>query len=330
MKLPLWSILLPGALALLALSLWALTVGASDMGWSEAWQALIAGGSDRADLVMQQVRLPRLLAGLLTGAALAVAGAIIQAMTGNPLADPGLLGVNAGAAFAVVCGIAFLGVDAMAALVWLAVLGAALAAALVLALGSAGRSGASPVRLILAGVIVASFVGALTAAILVLDAQTQDVVRQWTVGSLRGRTLDVVLPLVPYVAFPMLLALVLSGQVTALSLGAEVAQSIGQAQTLWRLASVMLVVALAGVAVALAGPLGFVGLVVPHMVRLSVGADYRRILPVAALAGAALVVVADSLPRAIWARDVPVGVSMALIGAPVFIWLARRRTGGVA
>ncbi|WP_306153167.1 iron ABC transporter permease [Roseovarius sp. MMSF_3281] len=261
MKLRLWSILLPGALALLALSLWALTVGASDMGWSEAYKALIADGSDRANLVMQEVRLPRLLAGLLTGAALAVAGAIIQGMTGNPLADPGLLGVNAGAAFAVVCGIAFLGIDAMAALVWLAFLGAALAAALVLALGSAGRSGArSPVRLILAGVIVASFIGALTAAILVLDTQTQDVVRQWTVGSLHGRTLDVVLPLVPYVAFPMGLALVLSGQVTALSLGAEVAQSIGQAQTLWRLASATLVVALAGAAAALAGPLSFVGL----------------------------------------------------------------------
>lgn len=328
MRLPLGAILLPGTIALMVLSCWALTVGSSDLPAAEALRALVSDSGDRAALVVQDVRLPRVLAGLLTGAALAMAGAIIQAMTGNPLADPGLLGVNAGAAFAVVCGIAFFGLDAMGRLVWLAYLGAAGAAALVLMLGSAGRAGASPVRLILAGVVVASFVGALTAAILVLDAQTQDSVRLWTIGSLRGRTLDSVLPLVPYVLLPMAGAVLLSAQVTALSLGTDVARGIGQAQGLWRLVLAGLVVALAGGGVALAGPLGFVGLVVPHIARMTVGADYRRILPVAALAGAGLVVLADTLPRQIWARDIPVGVTLALIGAPVFVWLARRRSGG--
>lgn len=320
----------PGAVALGLLALWALTVGASGFSLSEALRALASGGEDRTALVMQQVRLPRVMAALCVGAALAVAGAIIQAMTGNPLADPGLLGVNAGAALAVVSAIAFLGIDAMGALVWAAFGGAGAAAACVLALGAAGRAGAGPVRLILAGVVIGSFAGALTAAILVLDAQTQDVVRLWTVGSLRGRSLDVIASLLPYILVPLILALLIARQVTALSLGADVAQSIGQGQGLWRVLAALLVVALAGSAVAMAGPLGFVGLVVPHMARLTVGAEYRRILPVAALAGAGLTLLADTLPRALWARDVPVGVTLALIGAPVFVWLARRRSGGRA
>lgn len=317
-------------LALGVLSLWALTVGASGFSVGEALGALMSGGDDRAALVMQQVRLPRVFAALCVGAALAVAGAIIQAMTGNPLADPGLLGVNAGAALALVSAIAFLGLDAMGALVWVAFAGAGVAAACVLSLGAAGRAGAGPVRLVLAGVVIASFAGALTGAILVLDAQTQDVVRLWTAGSLRGRSLGVIVSLMPYVLVPLALSLLVARQVTTLSLGAEVAQSIGQGQGLWRVLAALLVVALAGSAVAMAGPLGFVGLVVPHIARICVGAEYRRILPVAALTGAGLVLVADTLPRALWARDVPVGVTLALIGAPVFVWLARRRSGGRA
>lgn len=311
---------------LLALSLWALSTGASALSPMESLTALWSDSGDRAAIVVQQVRLPRIIVAIATGAALAVAGAIIQAITGNPLADPGLLGVNAGAAFAVVCGMAFFSITAMAALVWLAFLGAALTAAAVLALGSAGRRGATPLRLILAGVIIASFIAALTAIILVLDAQTMDVVRQWTVGNLKGRALETTLPILPYVAVTITAAFFLAPQITALSLGEEIAQSLGQDQHFWRLTAAGLVVALAGSAVALAGPLSFVGLVVPHMVRLTMGADYGRILPNAALGGAILTLTADTLPRALWARDIPVGVTMALIGAPVFVWLAMRRS----
>lgn len=313
---------------LIGLAIWALGVGASKLSLTETLMALFAeDDSSRAALIVQSVRLPRVIAALLTGASLAVAGAIIQAMTGNPLADPGLLGVNAGAALAVVCAIAFFGIDGRGALVWCAVLGATLTAACVLLLGRAGPGGAATVRLILAGVVVASFLASLTAIILVLDTQTQDVVRFWTVGSLKGQELSAVLDLLPYAILPILLALALSGQITVLSLGAEVARSIGQAQHLWQFVAAALVVALAGTAVAMAGPLSFVGLVVPHIARLLVGADYRRILPVAALTGAALTLLADTLPRAIWARDVPVGVTLALLGAPVFVWLAQRRGG---
>lgn len=308
-----------GGVLLLALAAWALTVGSAGHALRALWE------DGQAGLILREVRLPRVIAALGCGAALAVAGGVIQGLTGNPLADPGLLGVNAGAALAVVSAIAFAGVDAMGALVWWAYLGAAAAAGLVLALGSAGRAGATPVRLILAGVVVASFAGSLAAAILVLDAQTQDVVRQWTVGSLAGRSLDAVLPLLPHVLLPLAATLALSRQITALSLGGTVARGLGQNQALWRLVASALVVALAGAAVALAGPLGFVGLVVPHMARLTLGADYGRILPLAALLGAALVLLADTLPRALWTRDIPVGVTLALLGAPVFIWLARTR-----
>lgn len=309
------------------MTLWSLTVGATDIGLSEALIALTDPQGERSDIILREVRLPRLLAALAVGAALAVAGTIMQAVTGNPMADPGLLGVNAGAAFAVVLAIAFGGISAAGTLVWIAFAGAGAAAAVVYALGATGRSGAIPVKLILAGVVVGSFLTALTSSILVVDAQTFDVVRLWTAGSLKGRQLEDVLRVLPYLAVAVIAALALSHQFNSMSLGADVAASLGQSQTLWRGIAAVLVVGLAGSAVALAGPVGFVGLVVPHMVRLVTGGDHRSLLPLAASVGAGLTLLADTLPRALWDRDMPVGISLALVGAPVFIWLARRSGG---
>ncbi|MFT3689352.1 FecCD family ABC transporter permease [Paenirhodobacter sp.] len=307
---------------LAVLALWSLTVGSSDISLVRALRALLSAGEERADIVVRDVRLPRLLAALSAGAALAVAGAVMQAMTGNPLADPGLLGVNAGASFAVVMAISFLGVSGGGALMWVAFLGAGAAAALVLALGAGG---AGPVRLVLAGVVVGTFLGALTMAVLILDQATLDVVRLWTAGSLRNRQMAQVLPVLPWLGLALLAALLLREQFTILSLGAETAKGLGQSPILWQGIAALIVVGLAGGAVAIAGPLGFVGLVVPHLARLILGPDYRRILPVAALGGAVLAVLGDALPRAVLGVDVPLGVTMALIGAPFFIWLARSR-----
>lgn len=318
-----WLLALGGLLAVLAL--WSLTVGSSDIPLARALRAVLAPGDDRADIVIRAVRLPRVIAALAAGAALAVAGAVMQAMTGNPLADPGLLGVNAGAGFAVVMAISLAGVSGGAQLMWVAFLGAALAAALVLTLGAAGRSGPTPVKLVLAGVVVATFLGALTMAVLILDQATLDVVRLWTAGSLRNRQMEQILPVLPWLALALLAALVLREQFTLLSLGAETAKGLGQSPALWQGVSALIVVGLAGSAVAIAGPLGFVGLVVPHLARLSLGPDYRLILPVAALGGAVLALLGDTLPRAMLGVDVPLGVTMALIGAPFFIWLARTR-----
>lgn len=311
------------------LAIWSLTIGTSDIGVAEVISALTDPQGDRLDIVLREVRLPRVLSALAVGAALAIAGAIMQAVTANPMADPGLLGVNAGAAFAVVLAIAAGGVSAAGVLVWVAFAGAGTAALIVYALGAAGRSGATPVKLVLAGVVVASFLTAVTTSILVVDAQTFDVVRLWTAGSLKGRQLDDVLQVIPYTAIAIFAALVFRGQFNSMALGAELAEAVGQNQALWRGIAALLVVALAGGAVALAGPIGFVGLVVPHIVRLGFGPDHRVLLPLAAMAGAGLTVLADTLPRAFWDQDIPVGIMLALLGAPVFIWLARRaRTAG--
>lgn len=323
--------LLAGGAALAVLSLWALTVGASDISLIRALQALMHTNlSERADIVITGLRLPRVVAALAGGAALAVAGAIMQAMTGNPLAEPGLLGVNAGASFMVVMALAVAGIDSAGTLLWLAFLGAAFAGGLVFMLGAAGRSGPTPLKLVLAGVVVSTCLGAATTAVLTLDQATLDVVRLWTAGSLRGRQMAQIAPVLPWLMAALVAALILRRQFTTLSMGSETARGLGQDPLRWRLISGGIVVALAGCAVAMAGPLGFVGLVVPHLVRLSLGPDYRLILPFAALGGAGLALLGDTLPRAALGVDVPLGVTMALIGGPFFIWLARGKTGASA
>ncbi|ETX13421.1 hypothetical protein OCH239_10590 [Roseivivax halodurans JCM 10272] len=315
--------LFAGMAVLVLLMVLSIGTGSSDISWSAMIEALRDPGDTRADLVVWQVRLPRVLAAIGAGAALAVAGAIMQAVTGNPLAEPGLMGVNAGAAFAVVIALSAFEVTASGTLTFVAMIGAGCAAALVYSLGAAGRSGPTPIKLILAGVIAATFLGAVTNAILLFDAQTLDTVRFWTVGSVRGRDLGQVVAVLPWIALAVSVALGLGRQFTTLSLG-ESARGLGQNLKAWRGIAAALVAALAGGAVAMAGPLAFVGLVVPHITRMIVGPDYARILPFSAVGGAALVLAADTAPRAILAVDLPAGVATALIGAPFFVWLARR------
>lgn len=311
--------------ALAGLAIWSLGVGSTEIPFARMISALLDPGASREDYVLWGVRLPRVLTAVCVGASLAVAGAVMQAVTGNPLADPGLLGVTAGASFAVVLTVALHDGDvARALLIWVAFLGAGAAAALVYVLGSAGRSGATPLKLVLAGVVIGSFLGALTMSILILDAQTFDEVRTWTAGSLRGRQMRDLASAAPYLAAALAAAVALAGQFTALSLGAEAAQGLGQNQALWRGLSAALVVTLAGAAVSVAGPVGFVGLVAPHIARMTVGADYRWIVPFSLLIGAILTLTADTAPRALLQVDAPVGVTLALVGAPYLIWLVRR------
>ncbi len=306
-------------------ALWAMSVGSTPLSLPQMAEALFSFDGSRAHIVIMDVRLPRILAGLMVGAQLAVAGAIMQAVTGNPLASPGLLGVNAGAAFAVVMALSFFGLDAPAALIWCAFVGAAVAALCVYVTGAMGRGGATPLKLALAGVIISAFLASLTAALLMLDQNTLDQARLWSVGSLSGRTLESVHSVAPY-GLAGLVATALSGRhIMTLSLGTELAGTVGQNLAVWRLASAMLVVLLAGSAVALAGPVGFVGLVVPHAARLLAGQDYRWIIALSAPMGALLVVIADAGMRQVVGMDMPVGIAMALVGAPVFIVLARRQ-----
>ena len=311
-------------LATLLAALWAMTLGSAPLPVARVLTALWHGGAAREDLLVLTVRLPRVLAALGVGAALAAAGAMLQTVTRNPLAEPGLLGINGGAALAAVAVLVFAGSVSRAGLLGAAFLGAALAALTVHALGSMGRGGVTPLRLTLAGVVVGSFLTALTTALLIFDASTLDIVRVWTAGSLAGVRMAEVRAILPPLAAGLVVALFTRRQVAVMGFGEDVARGLGLDLRLWWPLVVGMVALLAGGSVALAGPVGFVGLIVPHAMRTVAGADYRRLLPLAMAAGAGLTVLADAAPRAIWGRDVPVGVSLAGLGGPLFLWLATR------
>lgn len=316
--------------------LWSITLGAADITPERVFDALRhMDNLDALDLdretrfeylIIQTVRLPRVLAGAAVGAALAVAGAIMQGLTRNPLADSGILGINVGASFAVVLTVYLIGNPPLSVYAIVGFIGAGLSAAIVYALGSLGRGGVSPLRLTLAGVILTAFVSSFTTAILIGDQETLERIRFWTAGSLAGRDMNLLSQTAPYIIFGLVCALFLSRQITTISLGDDVAAGLGQDTTRIKLLAAGVVVLLAGGAVALAGSIGFVGLVVPHVVRFIVGVDYRWVIPYAALWGASLVTVADVAARVIISpQELPVGVMMALIGAPFFIALARWR-----
>ncbi|MGQ4274677.1 FecCD family ABC transporter permease [Terrihabitans sp. B22-R8] len=312
------------ALTIIA-ALIAVTLGSFQASPDAVFDAVLHFDGSREHIVIRDVRLPRVLAALLVGSSLAVAGAIMQAMTGNPLASPGLLGINGGAAFVVVLAVALLDAKSEETYIWFAFAGAALAGSAVYLIGSAGGRGGTHVRLALAGAVLSTFLGALTASFLIFDQATLEVVRLWSVGSLANRQMSSVLAVCPYILAGLAAALVFSREIMTLSLGETIAQSVGQSLAVWRAVAALIVVLLAGGAVALAGPVGFVGLVVPHIGRFVVGTDYRWIIPFCAVGGALLVVLADGLLR--WVLpvgDIPVGVTMALVGTPLFIHLARR------
>lgn len=304
----------------------AIAQGATAMPPANVISAIFASDTSRDHLIVMTIRLPRALAALLAGSALAVSGAIMQAVTNNPLASPDLLGINAGAAFAVVSVMAVFGAGIGDIYVWFAFLGAAIAATIVYVLGSLGMVGQSPLRLMLAGAIVATFLTSVTTVVLIFDQSTLDAVRLWTAGSVTGRNIEQVKTVAPYILIGLIAALPFGRHLTIISLGADTSRALGQNQILWRGAAVVVVILLAGGAVALTGPIGFVGLVVPHAVRMCIGVDYRWLLPFSALGGALLVIVADTAGRLVFgSQSFPVGVTIALIGAPFFLYLARMR-----
>ncbi len=300
--------------------------GAAEIGTGDVISAFTAYDGSEEDLIIRTLRVPRTLIAALVGAALGVAGAIMQGLTRNPLAEPGILGVNAGAALAVVGVVFLLGASSLSTYALFAFVGAGVAWAVVYSLGSLGRGGMSPMKLALAGAALEALLSSLTTAILILDQRTLDEIRFWLAGSIAGRDLTLMLQVLPYVALGLFLALGLSRQITTLTLGEDVATGLGQ-RTVWvKGAAAVAVILLAGGAVSIAGPLVFVGLVVPHAARFFAGVDYRWILPYSALFGAILLVCADIAARVVVRpQELPVGVMTALVGAPFFIYLARWR-----
>ena len=303
-----------------------LAIGANPLSPQTVLETLRGEGTTETDYIVFDLRIPRTAAGLAAGAALGVAGALIQAFTRNPLADPGILGVNAGAALAIAIGVAFLGLRDVSSFVWLAFLGAFIVTVAVYFIGSSGRGAADPIRLTRAGVALGAVFSGITTGMTLSNPDAFDSMRSWNAGSLLGRGFDVILPVLPFIALGLAVAFILAPGLNALALGDDVARAQGANVVGLRIGVIAAVTLLAGAATALAGPISFVGLMVPHVVRWLFGVDQRIILPLSAVLAPTLVLLADVLGRVIIIpAEVPVGIVTAFVGAPVLILLARRR-----
>lgn len=314
------------AVLLVLVAIASIVVGARTVSPGELMSLAGGTGSDEVTSLVVAYRIPRTLVALVVGAALAVAGALIQALTRNPLADPGILGVNAGAAFTVTLAIGVLRASSTSSLLWAALVGAALTTLAVVALGATGRGPATPLRMTLAGVALGAFLSGVTAALRLTDPGTFDRFRVWASGSVAGRSLADLGSVLPAVVLGLVVAIAVARPLNAIALGEDLAASLGTHVPVARAGAVLAVTLLAGASTAVAGPIGFVGLMVPHAVRWIVGPDQRRIIPLSILCGALLLTASDLAARVLlFGRELPVGVVTAFIGAPVLVLLVRRR-----
>lgn len=320
-----WRLAVLGVLVLsaAALAVLSLAVGSVALSPGTVWSALRGDDVGDAATIVLGVRVPRTVLGLLVGSALGSAGAVMQGHTRNPLADPGLLGVTAGATVAVVLAIFVLGIRAPATQVWFAMAGAAIASLVVMGVAEMAREGSSPVPLALAGVAVSALLGTVTSFVVLSDEPTLDTYRRWVVGSLSGRNLDVAAQVWPFLTMGLVLAMANARAMDLLGLGVDVARGLGQRVALSRLTGLSAVTMLTGAATAAAGPIGFLGLVVPHAARRLVGIGHRWVVPCSALLGAVLLLAADVGGRLV-PGELQVGVLLALVGGPVFLLLVRR------
>lgn len=318
-----WVLVALVALALACVA--SVAFGARIVGWSDVVHGL-AGGEDTIGQAAVAKRIPRTLFAILVGAALGVAGAVMQGVTRNPIADPGILGITSGASLAVVTGIALFGLSAPTSYTWVAIAGASVAAAFVYSIGSLGRGGATPLKLALAGAATAAAFTSLISAILLPRVDVMDVYWHWQVGGVGGATYGRIAQMLPFLALGFLVCMAASRGLNSLALGDDVAAGLGESVTRTRLLAFVGSVTLCGAATAVAGPIAFVGLIVPHVCRLLIGIDHRWLLPFAAVTGATLLTVSDVVGRVV-ARpeEIDVGIITAFVGAPFFIYIVRRQ-----
>lgn len=313
-----------GALAFAVLL--SVAVGSKQIPLDQVWQTLIGDGTTANRTVIFELRLPRTLVAIAVGAALGAAGMLMQALTRNPLADPGILGVNSGAMFAVALGVGFFGAASLGSIIWFALAGAFLTAVAVYVVGSAGRSEQGNERLTLAGVAIGAVLAGVTSALILSNNSTFDRLRVWQAGAVAGRQLSDLNVVLPFLVVGVVLALVASGPLNAIALGDDVARGLGTRVGLIRVVVVLAVTLLAGGATAIAGPVAFIGLMTPHIARWIVGVDQRWILAMSVISASLLLVVSDVLGRVIARpQEIPVGIVTAFVGAPVLMLLVRRR-----
>jgi iron complex transport system permease protein len=327
-RLPFGTVVAASVALLVFAVLASLAIGSRAVPVEVVWSAFAAPVDGDADqLVVRELRLPRTVVGVLAGAAFGAVAVVLQGATRNPLADPGLLGLNAGASLAVVAAITFLGVATPLGFIWFAFAGAAAAAAIVFAIGSSG-SGASPARLALTGAAVMAATTPLISLVLIRDLATLNQYRFWSVGSLAGRGLDAVAALWPFLVAGLVLAAWLAPRLNLLALGDDVARGLGVRLGMTRLVTAVTVIVLAGTATSLAGPIALLGLAVAHAAAGLAGGDHRRRLALAAVLGATVLVIADVVGRVVAPpAELEAGIVAAVVGAPVLIAPVRRRGG---
>lgn len=312
--------------ALVAVAALSLAIGAKDVPLGVVWGALTGGVSTEDARSVLDLRIPRTLLGLLVGAGLGVSGALIQAVTRNPLADPGILGVNFGSAFAVAIAVGVLGITSPVGFVWFAFGGALVTMVVVYLIGSAGRGPVSPARITLAGVAIGAVLSGVTAGMMLADPKGFNAMTAWKAGALADRGWDVMAVAAPYLVAGLVLAVLLGRPLNAVALGDDLARSLGSSALRTRILSILAITLLCGTATAMAGPIAFVGLMIPHVARWVVGPDQRWIIAYSALLAPILLIASDVLGRVLMRPgEIPVGVVTAFVGAPVLILLVRRQ-----
>lgn len=314
--------------SLLLCVLISLSFGARFVSFHEVWDTLIHSRMTSINEIVVHERIPRTVLGLIAGGSLGISGALMQAITRNPIADPSILGVNTGASLFVVGGIAFLGISSPEEYILLALLGAVITAIFVYGIGSMGPGGATPIKLALAGAATSAALSSLVNAIIMPREQVMNAVRFWQIGSISGATWEGIISVLPILLIGLFLGLISTPALDVLAMGDEMATGLGVRVGIVRLTGALSGVLLCGAITALAGPIGFVGLMVPHTMRLICGPSLRWIVPMSALGGAVLLTLSDVFGRLIGSPgELEAGIVTAFIGAPILIIIAMRAKG---
>ncbi|MDF2037498.1 iron ABC transporter permease [Cytobacillus oceanisediminis] len=320
-----WAGLFAAILLLLVLMSFSIVYGYTDTTWKMAIDAFTKFDGTNEHIIIQSVRLPRALIAAAVGASLAIAGVLLQTLTKNPLAAPEIFGINAGAGFAVVITVTLFSISNLQVFTWVSFLGAAVSFIFVYIIGSIGREGLTAMKLTLAGAAMSAMFASMTQGFLVINETALEQVLFWLAGSVSGRKLETLAAVFPYLLAGWIFSLIIAGKLNVLSMGEDVAKGLGLKTGMLKLGAGIVIVLLSGGAVAVAGPIGFLGIVIPHLTRAVVGIDHRWVIPYAGLFGGMLLLVADIASRyIIMPQEVPVGVMTAVIGTPFFVYIARR------
>ncbi|KAA0564655.1 iron ABC transporter permease [Bacillus sp. CH30_1T] len=321
-----WTVLTASLLLFFGAVLTSLALGKTSIPFSTIWESFVYYDPSSTDhIIVRTSRLTRTLMAITVGASLSIAGTLMQALTRNPMAAPDIFGVNAGALFFIVFSATFFSVQSLTSYMWIGFLGAMTAGALVYLLGSIGMDGLSPIRLVLAGAAISALFVSFTQGMLVLDEQRMQSVLFWLAGSVAGRDLDMLLPVLPFVVIATAIAFLMGKPLNILMSGEDIAKNLGQNTLLVKMMAGIIVVFLAGGSVAVAGSVGFIGLVVPHIAKGIAGPNYQWVIPLSGLFGAILLLLSDVAARLIIApQEMPIGVMTALFGTPFFIYIARK------